>query len=70
MNYTNLSDNIKLFDRLIQSKDNTVWLTEDWKMIYINNVICHVKIWFKDLPELMNYDYRIKEILYMYNNWL
>jgi hypothetical protein len=68
MYYTDLPGNIRSFARLVQSRNNTVWLTEDREMIHTDSVIRHVEIWFEDLPEPVNYNYRIKEILYVHNN--
>lgn len=31
-------------------------------------VVHHVKVWLENLPESENYDYRIREILYIHNN--
>lgn len=68
--YIDLSGNLRSLDRLNQSKNRTVWLTEERTMIRIDDVIRHVNIWLKDSPEPINYDYQIKEILYTHCNRL
>ncbi|CAB5384714.1 unnamed protein product [Rhizophagus irregularis] len=67
--YEDLPGNIKSFNRQNQSNNhNTVWLTEKREIISVDDIITHVNIWLEDLPEPVNYDYRIKEILYTHNN--
>ncbi|CAB4391420.1 unnamed protein product [Rhizophagus irregularis] len=66
--YSDLPKNLKSYERLNKSKKSTVWLTERRNLVNISNVINHVKIWLKDLPEPLNYDYQIDEILYVHNN--
>jgi hypothetical protein len=66
--YRDLPGNMRSSDRLNQSNNRTVWLTEEREIICVDSVINHVNIWLEDLSEPGNYDYRIKEILYTYNN--
>ncbi|POG64624.1 hypothetical protein GLOIN_2v1782636 [Rhizophagus irregularis DAOM 181602=DAOM 197198] len=48
---------------------NAVWLTENREAINVDCVVVHhVKVWLENLPESENYDYRIREILYIHNN--
>lgn len=49
--YIDLSGNLRSLDRLNQSKNRTVWLTEERTIIRIDDEIRHVNIWLKDSPE-------------------
>ena len=44
--YRDLPGNMRSSDRLNQSNNRTVWLTEEREIICVDSVINHVNIWF------------------------